>query len=159
MPHRRTAAGAAIAVGLLALVGCVGGTGPVPTPTAPASPIPSPTSPEPTAPVLVPDGSAHDNLAIFTRVVEDVWESADRASGRAYVDALVAIGFDKAAMEVTADLSPVGNPAESIQFSVLWGDECLLGQVGPATGAAVTTVAPALVEGRCLVGQTRPIDW
>ena len=31
-----------------------------------------------------------------------------------------------------------------------------IGQVGPATGAPVTVVVPALTEGRCLVGETRP---
>ena len=70
----------------------------------------------------------------------------------------MAAGFDKSAMQVTSDTSTVGNPAESIQFSVRWGDECLVGQVGPATGTAVTTVLPA-VSGACLVGTTRAIDW
>ena len=42
-------------------------------------------------------------------------------AGRAYIDALVAAGFDKAAMQVTPDQTTVGNPAESIQFSVRWG--------------------------------------
>ena len=80
-------------------------------------------------------------------------------SGRAYIDALVAAGFDKTTMQVTQDKTTVGNPAESLQFSVRWGDECLIGQVGPATGTPVTVVAPALAEGTCLVGRTRPIDW
>ena len=62
-------------------------------------------------------------------------------------------------MQVTYDESTVGNPAESIQFSVRWGDECLVGQVGPATGAPVTVVVAALAEGTCLVGETRPIAW
>lgn len=107
----------------------------------------------------MPDGTAADNLALFAAVTESVWASADRASGRAYVDALVAAGFDKTAMQVTADLTTVGNPAESIQFSVLWDDECLVGQVGPATGEPHAVVLPAIDEERCLVGETRPIDW
>lgn len=109
--------------------------------------------------MLVPDGTAADNLPLFTEVTDTVWASTDRAAGRAYIDALVAAGFDKAAMQVTHDQSTVGNPAESIQFSVRWGDECLVGQVGPATGNPVTVVVPVLAEGTCLVGQTRPIDW
>ena len=56
-------------------------------------------------------------------------------------------------------MSTVGNPAESIQFSVLWKGECLIGQVGPATGDPVTTVARSIEGGACLVGNTRPIDW
>ena len=88
-----------------------------------------------------------------------MWASDSRGEGRAYIDALVAGGFDKAAMQVTRDESTVGNPAESIQFSVLWKGECLIGQVGPATGDPVTVVARALEGGACLVGNTRPIDW
>jgi hypothetical protein len=92
-------------------------------------------------------------------VTAAVWATDRRGQGRAYIDALVAAGFDKAAMQVTSDASTVGNAAESIQFSVLWKDECLLGQVGPATGEPVTIVARSLAGGACLVGNTRPIDW
>ncbi len=109
--------------------------------------------------MLYPDGTATDNLPLFTAVTADVWASPDRASGRAYVDALVDAGFDKSVMQVTEDTSTVGNQAESIQFSVRWGDECLVGQVGPATGDPVAVVVPVLAEGICLIGQTRPIDW
>jgi hypothetical protein len=123
------------------------------TPTASSSPV------ESEAPALVPEGSAADNLPIFTTVVAGVWATPEQVSGRAYIDALVGVGFDKAAMQVTFDQSTVGNLAESIQFSVRWGQECLVGQVGPATGAPVTVVVPVLAEGTCLVGGTRPIDW
>lgn len=147
------------------------------TPLAPA-PTPSGTSVSPTAgatssgspsggatespapaPTLVPDGTAADNLPYFSAVTAAVWATDARVTGRAYIDALVAAGFDKAAMQVTSDTSTVGNPAESIQFSVRWGDECLVGQVGPATGDPVTVVLPVVAEGTCLIGQTRPIDW
>lgn len=109
--------------------------------------------------MLVPDGSAEDNLPLFAEVVTAVWASPENEYGRAYIDALVAQGFDRATMQVTSDVSTVGNRAESLQFSVLWGDECLVGQVGPATGDPVAVVVPALAEGGCLIGATRPIDW
>ncbi|TQJ31996.1 hypothetical protein FBY39_2489 [Microbacterium sp. SLBN-146] len=159
-PARVTAIVAAITLaGLLA--GCTG-DGTAPEPTAPVVPTSEPTSvepSEPSAPALVSDGSASDNLPLFAQVVAAVWGSPENLAGRAYVDALVAAGFDKTAMQVTEDFSTVGNPAESLQFSVLWGGECLVGQVGPATGEPVTAVMPALVEGGCLIGSTRPIDW
>ncbi len=125
------------------------------------SPTVSPTAPAsgPAQAALEPEGTAADNLPLFTDVTNTVWASPDQVSGRAYVDALVAAGFDKAAMQVTPDQSTVGNPAESIQFSVRWGQECLVGQVGPTTGSPVTVVVPVLAEGTCLVGETRPIDW
>ncbi|MFB8146930.1 hypothetical protein ACFC1W_09300 [Microbacterium sp. NPDC056003] len=127
------------------------GTG-SPTATSTAAPTPS-------APALLPDASAVENLPFFSSIVDRVWATENRAAGRAYIDALVKGGFDKAAMEVTRDTSTVGNPAESIQFAVRWQDECLVGQVGPATGEPYTVVVPVLAEGTCLVGDTRPIDW
>ncbi len=132
-----------------------------------AQPLPGPSSPsasgsaaptESAGPVLHPDGTADDNLPLFTAVTGQVWATG-ASDGRAYIDALVAAGFDKASMQVTDSTSTVGNPAESVQFSVLWGEECLIGQVGPATGDPVTTVMPALAGGACLIGSTRPIDW
>ncbi|MBD3941498.1 hypothetical protein IF188_07285 [Microbacterium sp. NEAU-LLC] len=157
---------------VLVLTACAPAT-PTPTPTqsgtstAPttgSSSSPSPTTgattaPTAAAPALVPDGTAADNLPYFTAVTAAVWATDDRVTGRAYIDALVAAGFDKSAMQLTNDRSTVGNAAESIQFSVRWGDECLVGQVGPATGDPVTVVLPVVAEGTCLIGQTRPIDW
>lgn len=128
-----------------------------PTPTISVDVTPSPS--EPTEPGLAPEGTASENLEYFTTVVQEVWAGAEAGEGRSYIDALVAAGFDKAAMQVTEDMSTVGNPAESIQFSVEWGEECLVGQVGSATGDPFTVVVDALPGGGCLLGQTRPIDW
>jgi len=152
----------AIAIGTsLVLSGC---TAPEPV----ASPQPSASSPapsasrspsEPAGPLLVPDGTAEDNLPLFASVTTAVSATPEIFAGRAYIDALVAAGFDKSAMQLTPDQSTVGNPAESIQFSVRWNEQCLIGQVGPSTGAPVAVVVPVLAEGTCLVGETRPIDW
>lgn len=148
--------------GVIALAGC-SAFGAVDEPAATSTPTMSidvtPTPSESTEPGLAPEGTAAENLAYFTAVVDEVWAGADADAGRSYVDALVAAGFDKAAMQVTEDMSTVGNPAESIQFSVEWGEECLVGQVGPATGDPFTVVVDALPGGGCLLGQTRPIDW
>ncbi|WP_176697197.1 hypothetical protein [Microbacterium sp. 3J1] len=122
-------------------------------------PTPGPSA-APQRPAYVADGSAEDNLPLFASVTSTVWQSDQRGSGRAYIDALVTAGFDRAAMQVTQDATTVGNAVESLQFSVRWGDaECLVGQVGPSTGEPVTLVMPQLAEGRCLVGATRAIDW
>lgn len=142
---------------VLALAGCGSAQPVVPTPSA----TPTPTPTVPAAPALVPEGTAAQNLPFFTQIVQTVWAGPDQVHGRAYIDALVAGGFSKAHMQVTADESTVGNPAESIQFSVLWNDgQCLIGQAGPATGAALAVVEPAVLGGTaCLIGKTRPIDW
>ncbi|MFV0318936.1 MAG: DUF6993 domain-containing protein [Microbacterium sp.] len=161
MPTPRSLRVAAILVSAVVLAGCVAGEDP--TPSVPASgtatvaPTASPTaSPEPE---LHPEGTAADNLPLFTAVTRRVWASGDAESGRAYVDALVTAGFEKSAMQVTADRSTIGNTAESLQFSVRWGEDCLVGQVGESTGEPVTVILPALSDGSCLIGQTRPIDW
>lgn len=154
--------------GLIAVAGCTGTSGAEPSLTVDPSADPSasatPSADEPTpapdaGPALVPDGNAYDNLPLFTAVTEKVWDSAGKVSGRAYVDALVKAGFDKAAMQVTEDRTTIDNPAESIQFSVQWDDLCLVGQVGPTTGDPVTLVLPVVEESGCLIGNTRPIDW
>lgn len=159
--HSLVAAGA----GAVLLAACTTGPSeadPTATSAEPAStPTASTAGPTPTGgpSVLIPDGTAEDNLPLFTAVTAAVWASPEQVAGRAYIDALSAAGFDRGAMQVTYDESTVGNPAESIQFSVRWGEQCLVGQVGPATGAPVTVVVPALADGVCLVGATRPIDW
>ena len=81
------------------------------------------------------------------------------AGGRDFIDALVAAGFDKAAMQVTSDTTTIGDPADSIQFAVRFQDECLVGQYGPKSEGYHGAVRPMLGTGRCLDGQTRPIDW
>lgn len=156
---------AVAAVLTASLAACTPGDTATRTPPAARSPAAAPSASsapedsEPSTPALVPDGAAADNLPVFAAVTAAVWATDDRVAGRAYVDALVQAGFDRSAMQVTHDRSTVGDPAESIQFSVRWGQECLIGQVGPATGEPVTTVMPVLAEGDCLVGNTRPIDW
>lgn len=118
--------------------------------------------PEPSAPaepVLLSEGTASENLPFFTSVIDRVWASEDRGSGRAYVDALVAGGFDKSTMQVTKDLSTVGNAAESMQVSTIWAGECLVGQFGSATGDPFSSVQATLPGEVCLLGNTRPIDW
>ncbi|MDQ0612680.1 hypothetical protein QF046_000321 [Microbacterium sp. W4I4] len=125
--------------------------------STPPSVMPQPSS---SSPALVPDGTAADNLPVFTVVTAQVWASDQRVHGRAYIDALVGAGFDRSRMQVTSDETTIGRAAESIQFSIAWGeDQCLIGQVGPSTGDPVTVVMPQLQGGRCLVGITREIDW
>lgn len=107
----------------------------------------------------MPDGSAAENLPLFTQVVADVWAGESRVRGNAYIDALTAAGFDRTAMQVTKDITSIGRPAESIQFAVAWDDEeCLVGQVGPSTGDPVTAVMPRMAEVACIVGELSPIS-
>ncbi len=127
-------------------------------PATSTAPTPAPTTTEGPAP-LSPESTAADNLPLFSEVMNQVAASQDSVAGRAYIDALVAAGFDKSTMQVTADRTSVDDPVDSLQFSVLWAGECLVGQVGPSTPAPTATVLPELPSGGCLIGQTRPIDW
>lgn len=159
LPGSRAAVAAVAGALVLALTSCGSTPAPTVSPDADKSPIPT-ASATPTPAAYDPDGTAEANLPVFRSVATSVWATDKRGSGRAYVDALIAAGFDRAAMQVTNDTSTVGNPAETMMFSVRWGaEECLIGQVGPSTGGVVTTVMPQLAEGRCLVGTTRAIDW
>lgn len=152
----------------LGLAGCTGGS-PTPqpsTPTTTSAVAPggdaATASPDATAsPTPAPSATseASQRLPLFTQTVAAVWTGPNPVSGRAYIDALTAAGFDKAAMQVTADQSTIGNAAESIEFAVRIGDQCLVGQVGPSIGDPVTAVLPGLSAGGCLIGQTRAIDW
>lgn len=143
----------------LTLVACTPEQAPAPDPSPSEQPTPAATA-TPEAPTFHPEGTAEDNLPLFTAVTEQVWASGEKSSGRAYIDALTDAGFDKAHMQVTKDQTTVGHPAESVQFSVRWGESlCLVGQIGPSTGEPVTAIMDQLPEGRCLIGNTRPIDW
>lgn len=158
-PLARSLVGAAGA--LVVVVSLSGCSMFVPEPAPPATsaaPTPQPTTSEGPAP-LSPESTASDNLPLFTEVVNQVAASPDSVAGRAYVDALVAAGFDKSTMQVTADRTSVDDPVDSLQFSVLWAGECLVGQVGPSTPAPTAMVVPELPSGGCLIGNTRPIDW
>jgi len=156
---RRATTWAACLVLGLGLAGCsaapVDRAEPTPTESAVASPTPTEAAP----PALVPEGTATENLPYFDSVVTAALAADPDAAGRSYIDALVAAGFDKTMMEVTADTTTKGEPADSIQFSVNVAGECLLGQNGPSTGGYHSVVAPLLATGTCLVGATRQIDW
>ncbi|MET0725965.1 MAG: hypothetical protein ABWY36_06410 [Leifsonia sp.] len=152
-------AGFASAVVLLS--GCTGAGAPTPTPTGTATtgaePTPTPTAPP--APSLKPKLSADENLPYFDLVNTQVIAANPAAGGRDFVDALVAAGFVKAAMQVTPDRTAVDLAADSVQWSVLFNGECLIGQYGPASGGYHGVVASPTGQGACLVGETRPIDW
>ena len=153
-------AGAATIVGV---AGCTAATpGPTLRPasqTASAAPTAS-ASPTPVAPpTLRPELSADENLAYFDSVNLGVVAANSAAGGRDFIDALVAAGFDRSQMEVTADRTTVDLEADSVQFAVLFQGECFVGQYGSASGGYHSAVRPALGTGGCLVGETRPIDW
>ncbi|MCM3696774.1 DUF6993 domain-containing protein [Microbacterium oleivorans] len=145
---------------VVSLAACAPESAPQPSEPAIASPsVPSSPAPTPTGTPGPPEGSAEALLPDFTSVVDGVWSATTSVKGRDYVDALVDAGFSKDAMQVTFDETSVNLPADSIQFSVRVGDECLVGQVGPSVPGPTARVLPGLADGECLMGETRSIDW
>ncbi|WP_253201967.1 hypothetical protein [Subtercola sp. PAMC28395] len=153
---------AAVSVGaVFALAGCTSAPSPGPTATPSTSAAPAPSPSPSVAPVHVANGTAAQNQAFFDFVNAGVITTAaaanSQADGVAFISALRSGGFAVADMQVTPDVTTVGVKADSIQFSVAIGGQCLIGQYG--FGHYTSIVAPALGTGGCLIGETRPIDW
>ena len=142
------------------LVGVLVGCSQTPPPSSsPPSASSTPTVTPSVAPTFDPAAPADEAVVFFDSVNAETLRVTPDADGRAFIDGLVAAGFDKTAMEVTADATTIGNAADSIQFSVRWGESCLIGQNGEAVDGYHSTVGPLLGSGTCLIGGTRPIDW
>lgn len=135
------------------LAGCssadAGGLDPVPSVPSSASPASNAPAPRPS---LDPSRPAKDNLAYFDLTVKALLHKNPAASGAAVIDALAAAGFDRADMQVTPDRTAADLEADSIQFSVRFNGECLVGQRGPEDNGYHSMVAPLLGTGRCLLG-------
>ena len=110
----------------------------------------------PSATPTVDPNSPEVKLELF-----DATNAATIASGttggRDFIDALVAAGFDKTAMQVTPDKTAVGLDADNIQFSVQLDEACLVGQFGNI--GYHSAVLPVIDVAGCLIGITRPINW
>lgn len=153
MRNRIVGAGVIAALAVLVLAGCV--DAPVDEPEPTTAPTTGPVEPE--EPELDLEGTADDNLAYFDTVNLALVGAGGTLDGRAFIDSLVTAGFPKTDMEVTSDVTAINGAADNIQFAVRINGGCLIGQYGNV-GYASTT-APLLATGRCLVGQTRLIDW
>ena len=143
----------------LSLAACAAAPAVTPSATATAQATPTPSATPAPAPELQPEKDAAANLAYFDTIATAVVAADGNAGGREFVDALAAAGFDRTQMEVTFDTTNVDLAADSIQFSVRFNGECLIGQNGPATGGYHSTATAILASGTCLVGATRQIDW
>jgi hypothetical protein len=147
------------AVVIVVLAGCVPATGPVATPLP--TPAPSSSSTAAAIPTYNPNGTASDNLVYFDKVGNELFTSSQATAastqGELIVNWFVDHGFNKKNMEVTPDKTSIGLAAWNIDFSVRFGKTCILGQAGNV--GFQSSVLPILATGKCLIGQTRPIDW
>lgn len=105
-----------------------------------------------------PTGGAGDNKAYFDQTLTDLLAANEKADSRAMVNALVEAGFDKSQMEVTFDKTSIGLDVDYIMVSVKMPDGiCLMGERG--TRGYSSTVANPMSTGKCMIGETQPIDW
>jgi hypothetical protein len=145
----------------LFLSGCAGSTPHATHPSATMSNSSSPTAPPATtpipAPTLVVGGSAAQNKAFFDVVNRRTVRAHRDPVGSDFIDALARAGFAKKDMQVTADKTSVGLTPGSVQFSVRWDGDCLIGQYGADIGGYHSEITPVLQTGKCLIGQTAPI--
>jgi hypothetical protein len=160
MAPRRGAVALPVAIVLVAtLAGCVQGPRPIATPLP--TPIPSGTSTAAAGPTYNPSGTASDNLAYFNQVGNQLFTSSQASAastqGELIVNWFVAHGFNKQNMEITPDKTSIGLAAWNIDFSVRFGKTCVLGQAGNV--GFQSSVVPILATGKCLIGQTRTINW
>ena len=156
MQRTHALVGASIAVVLVAsLTGCAPERGSILDPEPTSTPGPAPSY----APAFDPNGGASGNQAYFDLVNRATIDLDDNRipGGKKFINALVAAGFPKTGMEVTPDRTAINLAADNIQFSVLLGEECLIGQQGNI--GYNSTVQPVLGSGKCLVGVTRKINW
>ena len=147
------AVGAIVSVGL---VGCSGGDTVEPlTTTAPTSTA-SASATDSSSPSASTDPAVAAELAKFDASNRGV-AAAGAPDDHGIVDALVAAGFAKSAMQITPDTPTNGRKVAAIEVAVLVGSTCL---IGGFNGTAYTSdTAPALAGGKCLLGNTRAIDW
>lgn len=108
-------------------------------------------------PELDADGTAEDNIEYFDFVNKNLVRENDDLGGRDFIDHLVDSGFEKSDMEVTPDKTAIDLEADTIEFSVRMGDTCLLGQMGGF--GYRSSVVPVMSTNKCLIGETRDIDW
>ena len=156
---RNRAARIALVLGGLAvcLSGCTSPSAPDPVVSSSAAEAPAPA--ESAAPVaFVPGGTTEQNLPVFEQTLRAAAEPDPEVSGSSVVDALVAAGFSRETMQLTADETSVGLDADSVQVSVKLGESCLIGQYGPKSGGVRAVIAAPIATGACLVGRTVPIQ-
>ncbi|PPH54745.1 DUF6993 domain-containing protein [Rathayibacter sp. AY1E2] len=156
---RNRAARIALVLGGLAvcLSGCTSPSAPDPVVSSSAAEAPAPA--ESAAPVaFVPGGTTEQNLPVFEQTLRAAAEPDPEVSGSSVVDALVAAGFSRESMQLTADETSVGLDADSVQVSVKLGESCLIGQYGPKSGGVRAVIAAPISTGACLVGRTVPIQ-
>lgn len=156
----------AIAVGILALTHAFGSATPAGSDgrnsaEASAGPSSAPSSTPSDSPsdasLTAFDASAplQKNADLFNRTAAAVAASANPV-GADFTNALAAVGFDKSAMQITADRTTINAVAPAIVFAVKVHEKCLLGQYTPSNHEYDHQVVSPISTGSCLIGAVSP---
>ena len=141
-PCRR--AGLAAAALLVAvLTGCTGAD------SSPALPADTSAATETAAPGPSPEGRSQTAQTALAKLVAESPEPSREAVRAAWVSA----GFSTEEVEVSQDGTPTGFAVDAIVSAAPDGTECLIGEI--RDGKLAMSIAPALTNGQCLLGDDR----
>lgn len=116
---------------------------------------PQPLTVEEPDPLVVPTGSASENLDAFRFHLQRSGAGKPEPVMSEITSALVSAGFDPSMITHTSAETRTGLPAESIVVSIEIQEECLLGQFGESWLEVV--VAPK-VGNVCIIGDTDRVE-
>lgn len=102
-----------------------------------------------------------ENLVLFDALAQQTLSTIQDPSGDDFVNALIAAGAQVSAMQLTSDQTTEGKRVDSVFWSLLIDDDCMVGQYrpleqDPEKPKYVSTVL-APVGGKCLIGETDPV--
>lgn len=103
-------------------------------------------------PIFLPDAVAKANLYYFSWTIEQALAADPAADSFAIAQKVAEAGFDPAAIQFTFSRTAAGLAADSVDVSVNFAGECLVGQFGPAISGVHAVVLPVLASGGCLLG-------
>ncbi|WP_264796657.1 DUF6993 domain-containing protein [Arthrobacter mangrovi] len=82
--------------------------------------------------------------------LEDLAGAEPKPTSEQMAAAFAKAGFKKAAVEVSADITPTGLAVDAIEAAAPVDDSCIVGQV--RDGKVAISVLPVLDSGKCFVG-------
>lgn len=109
-------------------------------------------------PTFVAGGGAEENHAFFDATLKPLVAADSTVSGETMADALIEAGFDKTAIEFTADRTTIDLDAAFVMIAVKMPDDrCIVGQRNEK--GYVSEVMDPISSGQCIVGAPLKVDW
>jgi hypothetical protein len=102
--------------------------------------------------VLIPEGSAKQNLPYFNAVIQQAIAADPTMDSSGIAAVLSQNGFPAESIQFTFTRTAVGLASDSVDIAALWAGECLIAQFGPAIPQYHSVILPALATGGCLIG-------